>query len=125
MTEVKNKSLNDYKFYCVNGEPLFVQVMTDREPNTHTMRVALMDMNWHPHPEYCSTLHKQPDEVIKPKSFVKMIEMAKNLSSPFEFVRVDFYEVSEKPVFGEMTFTPGFDTVNFDFERIIGERIIL
>lgn len=100
-------SLNDYKYYCVGGEPLYVQIMSDREPNTHKMKVALMDMNWQSHPEYCSTIHQQPGEINKPKSFTKMVEIAKRLSSPFRFVRVDFYEVNDKPVFGEMTFTPG------------------
>lgn len=99
--------------------------MTDREPNTHEMKVALMDMNWQSHPEYCSSLHRQPDEIIKPKSFAKMVEIAKRLSSPFKFVRVDFYEVKDNPVFGEMTFTPGFDTVNMEFERIVGAKISL
>lgn len=33
MTKEKSKSLNDYKFYCVNGEPLYVIVYTDRVAN--------------------------------------------------------------------------------------------
>ena len=35
-----------------------------------------------------------------------MIEVASDLSHPFPFVRVDFYDGIETPVFGEMTFTP-------------------
>ena len=29
-----------------------------------------------------------------------------SLCADFEFVRVDFYEIDNHPVFGEMTFTP-------------------
>ena len=29
MKAEKSKSLNDYKFYCVNGQPLYVIVYTD------------------------------------------------------------------------------------------------
>ena len=39
----------------------------------------------------------------------RWFEVARKLSSPFPFVRLDFYEVGGKPIFGEMTFTPGFD----------------
>jgi len=35
-------------------------------------------------------------------------------------VRLDFYEVGGKPIFGEMTFTPGFDT----FCGTYGDKIL-
>ena len=39
-----------------------------------------------------------------------MIEIAEKLSEPFQFVRVDLYEVGAKPIFGEIAFTPGYDS---------------
>jgi hypothetical protein len=45
--------------------------------------------------------------VKNPESLGLMIEASEKLSNGFPFVRVDFYEINEKPVFGEMTFTPG------------------
>lgn len=99
--------------------------MSDRVANSHTVRISLMDMDWVSHPEYCGIKHPQTDNVEKPITFNKMVEIAKKLSSPFPFVRVDFYEVNQKPVFGEMTFTPGFDSVNMKFEVLIGEMIVL
>ena len=36
-----------------------------------------------------------------------MIEIAKKLSSDFDYVRVDLYEVEGKIYFGELTFTDG------------------
>ena len=35
------------------------------------------------------------------------VELAKELSNPFPFVRVDFYEIGDKVMLGEMTFYPG------------------
>ena len=41
-----------------------------------------------------------------------VLQAAEDLSKPFPFVRVDFYIVNDKPIFGELTFTPaaGLDT---------------
>lgn len=119
------KMLIDYKFYCVNGAPEYVQVMSDREPNTHNMKISLMDMDWVNHPEYCSEIHQGAGVIPQPQSLQLMKQIASRLSTPFPFVRIDFYEVNSKPVFGEMTFTPGFDTVNMDFEKHIGKQINL
>ena len=49
-----------------------------------------------------------PDDfqIEKPKCVDKMFEYAEKLAKPFEFVRVDFYDYKDKPVFGELTFTP-------------------
>ena len=34
------------------------------------------------------------------------MEISKILSSPFPFVRCDFYVIGDKLIFGELTFTP-------------------
>lgn len=115
--------LNDYKFYCNDGNPLFVQVMTDRIPNTHNIKLSIMDMNWISHPEYCGKFHEQAAKVDKPKSFEEMKQMAGVLSKGFPFVRVDFYDINGHVVFGEMTFTPGFDTINETFNRYFGLKV--
>lgn len=118
------KMLYDYKFYCINGIPRFVQVMKDREPNTHNMKVMVYDMNWKAHPEYVSALHdKTAIDVNPPVAYEEMKEAAAILSEGFPFVRVDFYQINGKPVFGEMTFTPGFDTATRDFFDLIGKEI--
>ena len=36
----------------------------------------------------------------------KMFHYARILSKPFPFVRVDFYMENDRPLIGEMTFTP-------------------
>ena len=44
-------------------------------------------------------------ELPKPKNYRKMIDYATKLSSDFPQVRVDFYEVDDTLIFGELTFS--------------------
>ena len=63
-------------------------------------------MEWNEHPEFFESniiLEKVP----KPFSLSKMVEIASKLSNGFNFVRVDLYEINNKPMFGELTFLPG------------------
>ena len=102
-----NKSLTDYKFFCFNGIPLCVNAIEDRNLESHTANDQYFDMNWQ---RIC--LDRKDDEILdieQPYSFDEMIRIAKILSAPFPFVRVDLYEVDHQPIFGELTFTPGMD----------------
>lgn len=44
-------------------------------------------------------------DIPKPKYLERMLEIARTLSAPFPFVRVDLYEIKDKIFFGEMTFS--------------------
>lgn len=123
MSKVINKPLNDYKFYCVNGEPVYVIVYTDRVANSHDMKRTIYDMGWQLHQEYLGREAIAGPEIEKPLSFELMKEIARKLSSPFRFVRIDFYEVEGKPVFGEMTFTPGMQETSTEFAEKLGSLI--
>ena len=53
-----------------------------------------------------------------------MVELSKILSDKFPFVRVDFYSVNGKTIFGEMTFYPGDGRKDFypdEYNVIIGD----
>jgi hypothetical protein len=105
----KSNSLIDYKFYCFHGSPKYVFVYSDRTPGTHIVTRMLYDMNWRALPEKLDPHFTSRKEFDRPTSFEKMIEMVSRLSASFPFVRVDLYEIDNKPIFGEMTFTPGYD----------------
>lgn len=93
--------LRDYKIFCFNGVPKFVQVDIGRFGH-HTRNFYNLEWEFL---DICDEVGCNPElKIIKPHSFVKMIEIAKVLSKPFQFVRVDFYEVNKKPYIGEMTF---------------------
>ena len=95
--------LNDYKFFCFNGNPLFIQVDVDR--HTEHKRV-FYDTKWNRfdfslrYPIY----KKDPGP---PNSLKDMVEIARILSSNFTFARIDMYDLNGQPVFGEVTFYPG------------------
>ncbi len=57
-----------------------------------------------------------------------MIELAKEMSKPFTYVRVDFYYINNKIYFGEITFTPDSGFIKFNNDEIDkqwGEWIII
>ena len=121
---LQKDSLVDYKFMCIYGKPLYFQIMADRKANSHSFKMMLYDIECHPHPEYLSSKHEFLDNNFPmPDLLDKMVEMAAVLSSPFPFVRVDLYEVNHHIVFGEMTFTPGFSTLNYSFWEMMGARL--
>lgn len=123
--EKQKKGLIDYKFFCVNGKAEYVQVMTERIPNTHIMKFMTFDMEWNEHPEFNRGVHENVFGIERPVSFDKMKSMAEKLSSQFKFVRADFYEINGKPIFGELTFTPGFSTTSNSFIELVGKDICL
>lgn len=100
-----NKSLIDYKFWCFNGKPYYVYVISDRVGlNAYVMTY---DLNWVAHPEYSVPLdnYKIAQVIERPQNFEEMLDVAQKLAEGFPCVRVDLYNVKGKTYFGEMTFT--------------------
>ena len=122
----KNKQvLNDYKFYCFNGIPKFIQIDIDRNINNYR---CFYDTSWKKLP---FTKGKNPiynQEIKKPKNLTEMKQLAQKLAGTFPFVRIDFFSVNEKTIFGEMTFYPGDGRTTFypeKYNRIIGNYLKL
>lgn len=112
--------LIDYKFFCFNGEPLFIMVGSERFTELG-LSVKYKDINWNDLNMITGEDRICKKEINKPKNFDKMIEYAALLSIDFPFVRVDFYEANNVLYFGEMTFFPagGFEKFypeSFDYE---------
>lgn len=110
-------SLNDYKFLCFNGEPKLLWVDMDRTTNH---KRAFLDMDWNML-DVTSNRTKTDEFIPKPYGFERMVEVARDISKDFPFVRVDFYSVNEKLYVGELTFYPWsgcveFTPDSFDFE---------
>lgn len=93
----------DYKFFVFGGRAEFIQVDTDRE---RCHKRAMFDCEWRRLPAELQFPIETRD-VPRPRSLHRMIEAAETLSRGFDFVRIDFYEVGDRPMFGEMTFYPG------------------
>ncbi len=95
---------NDYKFYCFHGEPKYVLWIADRFSETGAEKV-FKDIDWNDRPDLRDGL--KAVDIPKPSCYEEMLEIARKLSAPFPFVRVDLYDIGGKPVFGELTFVPG------------------
>ena len=114
----------DYKFFCFHGEPRYVQVDYGRFTG-HTR--ALYDTEWKRIPcqlEYAL----EPNDSPKPKTLETMLDLARKVSAPFPFARVDLYELADHVFFGELTFYPGKGVERFtprEFDRVFGQWIDL
>ena len=119
-------SLIDYKFYCFNGDVKFVEIHFDRAENH---KRGFYDLDFKPLPfRYVSLEKSISTKVTKPLNFNEMIELSKKLSKSFPFVRVDFYSINGKSIFGEMTFYPSDGRKDFipaKYNKIIGDYFIL
>jgi len=107
------KDLPDFKFFCFHGEPTFIQVDLDR----HTRHVRrFYDLQWQPQ-DFTLRYPKAERNVPRPQPFDQMLDIARELSAGFSFVRVDLYDIEGHVYFGEMTFHPESGTAPFsDFE---------
>ena len=108
--------LYDYKFYCFNGKPTYVQFISDRKGLD--IKQSFYDMDWQKQSFYNNN---QFDPRIKqcPVSFQKMKELAAVLSKGFPFVRVDFYQMDNGDIyFGEMTFSPATGIMKWNSEEV-------
>ena len=95
---------NDYKFYCFQGEVHCTMACTDR--TEAGAKYDFYDVGWRCKLPYSKSSLRANREVPRPPAYDRMIEVARLLSRPFPFVRVDLYSVKGRVVFGEMTFTP-------------------
>lgn len=124
-------SLTDYKFHCLNGNPQFVLVCSNRKANGNaSMQVTLdlFDLQWNRIPEIVGTRGEVAGEgmIPKPNHLDEMINIAKALSKDFKFVRVDLYELKGRIYFGELTFSPAccvFPYFTEKFDKAMGEKL--
>lgn len=107
--EEMDGNLHDYKFHCFNGVPALVEFMGDRDLKRHTSSETWCDIDFNPlkiKEKESGNFTNYVANCIKPENYDKMVEIAKTLSAPFKYVRVDLYNVNGQIYFGELTFTP-------------------
>lgn len=105
------KDLQDYKFYCFNGEPHYCQVIRDRSTQ-ETIDFYDMDWNHMPFVGLNPECKNGATPVPCPVNLEDMKRVCRELAKDIPFARIDLYEVSGKEYFGEITLYPagGFGT---------------
>ncbi|MDR1453261.1 MAG: glycosyltransferase [Candidatus Margulisbacteria bacterium] len=120
-------SLIDYKFFCFHGEPKYIYVCWDRDERKVDHLRETYDSRWRlVKNAYPRAGRYQSRGLPRPKSFAQMQKMCRRLAKGFPFVRVDWYEVEGRPVFGEMTFTPAAGFIDYytpAFLQTLGRQI--
>lgn len=127
------KNMTDYKIHCLNGEPEFVLVMSNRHTDgDKAMKVTIdaYDMNWNPIKEVVGFGSEIPgnNKIQKPSMFEEMKVIARTLAHDFKFVRVDLYQIENKIYFGELTFSPAgcvFAYMSEKFLNEMGEKLAI
>ena len=119
MVDESGTELKDYKFFCFNGEPKYMLLVSGRQAGKK--RFDYFDLNWNHLPVHdvgCPGAERLP---AKPDNFEEMIFIAKKLSKGMTHVRVDLYNINCKIFFGELTFFDGsglsvYDPREWDFK---------
>lgn len=95
--------LNDYKFFCFDGQVKYLFIATDRQKTGEEVKFDYFDSNF----THLNLIQHHPmsgKEITKPKTFDEMKRIAEVLSKGIPQVRCDLYEIDGKVYFGEMTF---------------------
>ena len=100
--EFDGKVPDDWKFFCFNGEPRFIQIDRSRFVK-HQRNIYDLDLSVLPVRIACDNFQ---DKINVPQNFDKMLEIARKLSSGTDFIRVDLYNINGKIMFGELTNYP-------------------
>lgn len=103
LDEPGRETPTDYKFYCFDGKAALVQTDADRFTN-HDMQYFTPDWERRGDIDHEVSDHKPAE---KPENYELMLGLAEKLAAGFPHVRVDWYNITGKPYFGEMTFYTG------------------
>lgn len=127
------KDLVDYKIHCINGSPEFILTCSNRkvsDSGNMAVELGLYDIHWNKIDGLRDYKEDKPakEALPRPQNLEKMLEISKTLSEEFKFVRIDLYEIDNKILFGEMTFTPAacvFPYFTNDFLLEYGEKLVI
>jgi hypothetical protein len=125
LVDESGTELKDYKFFCFNGTPKVLLIVSGRG---HNQRQDFYDMDFKLLPFHRIKHPNSGVDRVPPKNFDKMIELAQTLSKGFPHIRVDFYNVEGKIYFGELTFFSGGGNTRFEpdeWDSILGSWLKL
>lgn len=126
--DISPNSLIDYKLWCFDGTPEMFFIAYGR---THdSVGATAMDLNWQEMPEKVREEgqkfnHAKKINIPRPKCLAEMLKIARNVSSGFPQMRVDFYVVDDRPVIGELTLASGYSALTEECYSYLGSKIDL
>ena len=106
MVDESGQELKDYKIFCFNANPEFIQVDFDRFADSGHKR-NLYTPDWNLLNFEYGYKSDSSIKIERPDNLEEMLFFASKLSEGQTFLRVDFYSIQGKTYFGELTFFPG------------------
>ena len=111
LTDESGSELKDYKIFCFNGNPEYVEVDFNRFIKH---KLNPYDFDWNPL-NFCDTSKNDYSaDIPRPERLDDMREIARTLSRGKKLLRVDFYSIGSRIYVGELTFYPGGGFIHFD-----------
>lgn len=90
-----------YKYHCFHGQPKLIAV--GKGYLTDQMKFAVYDTRWRKQDIDYSRSRKA--DFPSPKNLPKMLELSARVSKQFDYIRVDFYDINNRVLISELTFT--------------------
>lgn len=115
----KDGIIEEFKLFCFRGK---VRMISYNKGEGHDRHTQLFDENW----DKLDVKYGYSGFDIKalPENKAEFVMLAEKLAQPFDFVRVDLYNIDGKIYFSELTFHPGGGLVPFrpaSFDKKLGE----
>ena len=107
--EMPHKAGNMLRIFTFGGEPKYIQVSGKLKSGQNLAPRYFnnfYDCDWNLQPFVIGAPSDVPYVIPKPQNLAEMLAVAQKLAAPFPFVRVDLYNLVERIVFSELTFTP-------------------
>lgn len=102
--ENNEEGLHDYKVWCFNGKPVYIQYITGR--NGKQTYEGFYDLDWRLQ-DFSYHNPRMPKPAARPGCLEELIQAAGLLAKNQPFVRTDFYVLEDGSLrFGEITFYP-------------------
>lgn len=134
-SKVKESVIREYCVYCFNGKPEFLNYFVSCCGNPEKdislisekkdfLQAQCFDLNWNK----ADFKLRFSNNLCAPNSINKkiIIEYAEILSTGFDFVRIDFFEVDNTLYFGEFTFSPYSGFIEFipdEYDLFYGNKL--
>lgn len=112
LKDLGESSLIDYKAQVFHGKVLDFFVCYNRDNDIakadkyKPVCYDCYDPEWNRTEDITPEWHPQRQMIPAPKQLKRMIQMAEDCCKDFPYVRFDLYEINGNIIFGEMTFTP-------------------
>lgn len=107
----ENEIPADFKYYCFNGAPKMILVLTDRFKR---QKRVFVDENLN----LLEGSQMYGNDVLWPlppiPNHARMLDLASKLAQPFTYCRVDFYSIGDRVYLGEITHYSGAGAEKFD-----------